>query len=147
MASVQARGRGRGKRKLVNDINVVPYIDVMMVLLVIFMVTAPFVPTGTIELPRVGQTSATPEKFIEIEIHPGGRLVIETRKFERQQTLEISRDALAETIKALAAGNNDIPVVLSGDKTVAYEAVLDVMDELQRLGRKRVGLMVKTRSP
>ncbi|MGE3603480.1 MAG: biopolymer transporter ExbD [Lautropia sp.] len=147
MASVQARGRSRGKRKLVNDINVVPYIDVMMVLLVIFMVTAPFVPTGTIELPRVGQTSATPERFIEIEIHADGKLIVETRKFEQQRTLEIAREALAETVTTLAGGNNDIPVVLSGDKAVAYEAILDVMDELQRLGRKRVGLMVKTRAP
>ena len=147
MASVQARGRGRGKRKLVNDINVVPYIDVMMVLLVIFMVTAPFVPTGTIDLPRVGQTSATPEKFIEIQIQADGKLVVATRKFEDPQTLEIGREQLADTIKLLAGGNNDIPVVLSGDKAVVYEAILDVMDELQRLGRKRVGLMVKTRSP
>ncbi len=147
MASVQPRGRTRGKHKLVNDINVVPYIDVMMVLLVIFMVTAPFVPTGTIDLPRVGQTSATPERFIEVEIHADGKLIVETRKFEQQQTLEIGREALAETITMLAAGNSDIPVVLSGDKAVAYEAILDVMDELQRLGRKRVGLMVKTRAP
>jgi biopolymer transport protein TolR len=136
--------RGRGKRRLVNEINVVPYIDVMLVLLVIFMVTAPFVPTGTVELPRVGQTPNNPEAFIEVSVHADGKLVVESRRLPTETRREIARTELADTILEIAAGNNDIPVVISGDKAVVYDAVLSVMDELKRMGRQRVGLMVRT---
>ncbi|MET0508718.1 MAG: ExbD/TolR family protein [Burkholderiaceae bacterium] len=136
--------RGRGKRRLVNEINVVPYIDVMLVLLVIFMVTAPFVPTGTVELPRVGQTPNNPEAFIEVSVYADGKLVVESRRLPTETRREIPRAALADTIREIAAGNNDIPVVISGDKAVVYDAVLSVMDELKRIGRQRVGLMVRT---
>jgi biopolymer transport protein TolR len=136
--------RGRGKRRLVNEINVVPYIDVMLVLLVIFMVTAPFVPTGTVELPRVGQTPNNPEAFIEVSVYADGKLVVESRRLPTETRREISRAALADTIREIAAGNNDLPVVISGDKAVVYDAVLSVMDELKRIGRQRVGLMVRT---
>lgn len=134
----------RGRRRLVAEINVVPYIDVMLVLLVIFMVTAPFVPTGTIDLPRVGQTPSNPEAFIEVSVHADGRLEVESRRMPTEFSREIPRSALAATIQEVAAGNNDLPVVISGDKSVDYDAVLSVMDELRQIGRQRVGLMVKT---
>lgn len=134
----------RGRRRLVAEINVVPYIDVMLVLLVIFMVTAPFVPTGTIDLPRVGQTSGNPEAFIEVSVHADGRLEVESRRMPGEFSREIPRTALAATIQEVAGGNSDLPVVISGDKNVEYDAVLSVMDELRQMGRQRVGLMVKT---
>ena len=129
---------------MVAEINVVPYIDVMLVLLVIFMVTAPFVPTGTIDLPRVGQTPGNPEAFIEVSVHPDGRLEVEARRMPGEFSREIPRAALAATIQEVAGGNSDLPVVISGDKSVEYDAVLSVMDELRQMGRQRVGLMVKT---
>ena len=129
---------------MVAEINVVPYIDVMLVLLVIFMVTAPFVPTGTIDLPRVGQTSGNPEAFIEVSVHADGRLEVEARRMPGEFSREIPRAALAATIQEVAGGNSDLPVVISGDKNVEYDAVLSVMDELRQMGRQRVGLMVKT---
>ena len=125
-------------------INITPLVDVLLVLLVIFMVTAPFVPTGTIDLPRVGQTPGNPEAFIEVSVHADGRLEVESRRMPTAFSREIPRSALAATIQEAAGGNSDLPVVISGDKSVEYDAVLSVMDELRQIGRQRVGLMVKT---
>ncbi|MDO4230573.1 MAG: ExbD/TolR family protein [Lautropia sp.] len=142
--------RHRQRKRLVADINVVPYIDVMLVLLVIFMVTAPFVPTSTIELPTVDATPRQPEPYIEVQVGANGQLILQTRNQPRPQEIPITRAQLpAELGKLVAslntAGRPSQPVVISGDKQARYEAILDVMDEIKKQGIARVGLMVKPR--
>jgi biopolymer transport protein TolR len=131
--------------RLMNQINVVPYIDVMLVLLVIFMVTAPLMNPGVIDLPSIGKSSAPPAAPMEISIRVGGALSLTDRDIsgaERPVTLE----ELVRLIKSKQAKKPDQPVVISADKDVKYEAVIDIMDILQKNQVKRVGLLAKPRS-
>lgn len=149
MHTASPRRQRRGKR-LVADINVVPYIDVMLVLLVIFMVTAPFVPTSTIELPTVDATPRQPEPYIEVQVAANGQLTLQTRNQPAPQEIPVSREQLPAELSRLtgalaAEGKPAQPVVISGDKQVRYEMILEVMGEIKQLGIARVGLMVKPR--
>jgi biopolymer transport protein TolR len=143
MPSVSERGRGGGRgRRLVNEINVVPYIDVMLVLLVIFMVTAPLLPPGVIDLPSAGRSNLRPDAYIEIQVRGGGELRLRSINNTDSQERRVARSELSSAMQQLR-GEADLPVVISGDKTVRYEAIVDVMDELYRLKVTRVALMVK----
>jgi len=126
---------------MVSDINVVPYIDVMLVLLVIFMVTAPLVPPGQIDLPRAGKSNVRPDAYVEVQVAAGGNLTLRTVNAGDTQTRTVTRRELADTLKALR-GANDLPVMISADKAVRYEAVMDVMNELQKQNVSKVGLAV-----
>jgi len=133
------------QRKLLNQINIVPYVDVMLVLLVIFMVTAPLVNPGLIELPSVGKSSPplqnpTP---IEVVVKRDTSLMLREREPGAKEERQVTMPELIEIVKARQAAKPDQPVVIAADKDVRYEAVLKVMDELQKLNVKRVGLMVK----
>jgi biopolymer transport protein TolR len=130
------------QRRLKSEINVVPYIDVMLVLLVIFMVTAPMMTTGTVELPTIGKAQQTPVAPIEIRIKADQSLSIHDQSRKSTERL-VSRTEMVSFVKAAQAKNPDQPVVIAGDKAVRYEAVLGVMDELQRAQVKRVGLLVQ----
>jgi biopolymer transport protein TolR len=136
----------RTKHRLMNQINVVPYIDVMLVLLVIFMVTAPLVNPGQIELPQVGKTTSPPVQPMEVSIHSDRSLWLRDRARGGQEKA-VSRNELLQEIKAKQARNADQAVVISADKDVKYEAVLDVMDMLQDNQVKKVGLLAKPRTP
>lgn len=137
----------RHTRKLMNEINVVPYIDVMLVLLVIFMVTAPLINPGQIELPQVGKTSNPPVQPMEVSIRTDGTLSLRDRSKGSPPDRALSRSELLKEIKAKQARNADQPVVISADKDVRYEAVLDVMDMLQQNQVRKVGLLAKPRTP
>jgi biopolymer transport protein TolR len=128
-----------------NQINVVPYIDVMLVLLVIFMVTAPLMNPGTIDLPSIGKTSAPPAAPIEISVSASGRLAITDRDVSGAER-PVSRDELVKILRQKQAKKPDQPVVISADKDVKYEAVIQVMDLLQQNQVKKVGLLAKPRS-
>ena len=141
MPSLASRG-GRRSRRMVSEINVVPYIDVMLVLLVIFMVTAPLVAPGVIDLPRAGKSNTKPDAYVEVQVKADGELRVRTVNAGDAQERRIARRELAGALKELR-GNADWPVVIAGDKQVRYEAVIDVMDELQKQNVARVGLMVK----
>jgi biopolymer transport protein TolR len=130
------------QRKLVNQINVVPYIDVMLVLLVIFMVTAPLVTPGVVELPKVGKSTQTPESPIEIYVKADGSMLVRERVRGQTEERRVSAPELTSYVKQKLTGSAT-PVVIGGDKDVRYEAVLKVMDELQRANVQRVGLLVK----
>ena len=132
-------------RRLMNEINVVPYIDVMLVLLIIFMVTAPLVTPGVVELPSVGKSSVAPATPLEVIIREDASIVVRDRdtKGAVLEERRISKGELAAIVKAKQTKNADQPVVISADKSVKYEAVLEVMDELQKQAVKRVGLSVK----
>jgi len=130
---------GRGRRSM-NEINMVPFIDVMLVLLIIFMVTAPLITTGVVDLPSVGKSAQRPQSVVEVIVGSDEKLRLKVDKADEQSVL---MPQLAARVKAAQAGNAEVPVVISADKTVKYEAVVKVMDTLQRAGIKRVGLSVK----
>ena len=137
--------RLHSSRRLMNEINVVPYIDVMLVLLVIFMVTAPLITPGVVDLPSVGKSSIAPATPLEVIIREDASIIVRDRdaKGAVQEERRIAKGELAAIVKAKQAKNADQPVVISADKRVKYEAVLEVMDELQKQSVKRVGLSVK----
>jgi biopolymer transport protein TolR len=132
------------QRKLMNQINVVPYIDVMLVLLVIFMVTAPMLNPALVELPSVGKSAAhVPVAPLEVIVKADASLVLRDRQQGKTVDRDIDMHALVGAVKSKQAAAPDQAVVISADKAVRYEAVLKVMDELQRQNVQRVGLMVK----
>ncbi|MGD2138795.1 MAG: protein TolR [Burkholderiales bacterium] len=130
----------RRHRRLMNQINVVPYIDVMLVLLVIFMVTAPLLNPGVVELPSVGKTSRPPIQPMEVTIRANGTLSYIDRD-RSGASRAVSTDELIKVIEAKQKKSPEQPVLISADKSVRYEKVMEVMDLLQRLQVQRVGLM------
>ena len=130
------------QRRLMNDINVVPYIDVMLVLLVIFMVTAPMIQTGSVDLPSVGKASQPPVAPLEVIVKADASLALRDRASGGAE-LTVTRAELADRIKAAQAKNPQQAVLIAGDKQVKYEAVLAVMDELQRQQVAKIGLLVQ----
>jgi biopolymer transport protein TolR len=139
MPAMISRGRGR---RTINEINMVPFIDVMLVLLIIFMVTAPLISPSMIDLPSVGKAAKQPDAVIQIVIKKDDSLEIKSGKAQ-----EISAQAaignVANQVKKMQAGNANTAVVISADKSVKYETVVGVMDKLQRAGIARVGLSVQ----
>ena len=135
----------RRPRRFINQINVVPYIDVMLVLLIIFMVTAPLINPGQIELPSVGQSLKPPVAPLEVEIRKDNSLHL--RDLEKSNTAhKVSQDELVDAVKAQQERNPEQAVVISADKSVRYEEVLKVMDVLQSNQVKKVGLLAKPRA-
>ena len=130
------------QRRLKNEINVVPYIDVMLVLLVIFMVTTPMMMTGSIDLPTVGKAQQTPTAPIEIMIKADRKLAVR-EEGRKNAERPLAREELVRYVKAAQEKDPNRAVVIAGDKNVKYEAVLDVMDQLQRAQVARVGLLVQ----
>ena len=137
MPGVVARG---GRRRTINEINMVPFIDVMLVLLIIFMVTAPLITTGVIDLPTVGKSKQRPDHVVEIVVASDDNLKI---RIDGKDVASTDLRSLAARIKQAQAGDANTPVVISADKAVKYESVVKVMDTLQRAGVQRVGLAVK----
>jgi len=138
-------------RRLMNQINVVPYVDVMLVLLVIFMVTAPLVTTGVIDLPSVGKSAQPPVAPLEVIIRADTSLLLRERVGGpkgggKTQDRRVTTAELVGALRERQAKNPDQPVVIAADKDVRYEAVLKVMDELQKANIRRVGLLVKAAS-
>jgi biopolymer transport protein TolR len=139
MPAIAARSGSRGRRTI-NEINMVPFIDVMLVLLIIFMVSAPLITTGLVDLPTVGKSRQQPKSVIEVVVAADESLRVRVDGGDAQS---VPLKALATTVREKQAGNDQTPVVISADKAVKYEAVVKVMDQLQRNGVLRVGLAVK----
>ena len=123
------------KRRLLNNINVVPYIDVMLVLLVIFMVTAPMTNPGVVELPRVGQDLKQQNTPITVSVKKDGSLEMEGKK--------IKADALLIELNQALEKNPELSVVIAADKKTQYENVITVMDLLKQNQIHKVGLLLK----
>ena len=141
MPSVAGRGRGR---RTISEINMVPFIDVMLVLLIIFMVTAPLITPSRIDLPSVGKANKQPDQIIQIIVGKNESLEIKIK----DQTSSITIKDLAPAVKraqgpANSATTANSAVVISADRNVKYESVVKVMDTLQRAGIQRVGLSVQ----
>ena len=139
MASLVTRGRGR---RTINEINMVPFIDVMLVLLIVFMVTAPLITPSVIDLPSVGKAAKQPDQVIQVILGKDETLAL---KWQDKTVAVGLKDLAAEVTKA-QTGFSDSAVVISADKNIKYESVVKVMDTLQRAGVKRVGLSVQLSS-
>ena len=143
--AMTSTGRRIRKRKLKAEINVVPYIDVMLVLLVIFMVTAPLITPSVIDLPTVGKASAPRVVPLEVYVRADQGLVVRTRDGNGRiiDEAQVSRADLAKVLKSARGANEDLSVLVGGDKNARYETVLQVMDELRKQGIQKVGLQVR----
>ncbi len=128
-----------------SQINVVPYIDVMLVLLVIFMITAPLMNPGQIDLPSIGKSLAPPVAPLEVVIKKDNSLAVRDRSGQGVE-LPVSRDELVAYLRERQARQPSQPVVISADKNVRYERVVEVMDVLQRQQVKKVGLLVQSKA-
>lgn len=136
MPGVVHRGRGR---RAVNEINMVPFIDVMLVLLIIFMVTAPMITPSLIDLPSVGKANQQPDKVLQVVIQKDERLEL----VADGKTSPLMLGGIAEAVKNAQGTEANTAVVISADRNVKYENVVKVMDTLQRAGIQRVGLSVQ----
>jgi biopolymer transport protein TolR len=136
MPSVVSRGRGR---RTISEINMVPFIDVMLVLLIIFMVTAPLITPSMINLPSVGKGDKQPDQILQIVIGKDEALELKSGK----QSRKLTQQEVAAAVKQAQAGQTSSAVVISADRSVKYETVVKVMDTLQRAGIQRVGLSVQ----
>ncbi|WP_144158260.1 protein TolR [Paraburkholderia sp. BCC1885] len=138
--------RGSRSRRAMADINVVPYIDVMLVLLVIFMVTAPLVAPSIVNLPTVG--GAAPQQQtppVVVNIRADGNMNVKYKDDNgAMQQENMTRQDLDSFVTDREQSHPDQPVVIAADKTVKYEAVMNVMSDLKARGVKRVGLLVKS---
>jgi biopolymer transport protein TolR len=136
MPSVAGRGRGR---RTINEINMVPFIDVMLVLLIIFMVTAPLITPSMIDLPSIGKAAKQPDEIVQIVITKNETIELKLK----DKTTSVSLTDVAAMVKQNLGAGGNTAVVISADKTVKYETVVKVMDTLQRAGIARVGLSVQ----
>ena len=138
------RSNSRSNNRLMNEINVVPYIDVMLVLLVIFMVTAPLMNPGQIDLPQIGKALAPPVAPLEVIIKKDASLAL--RDLSRgDKESRVSRQELIDILKARQGAQAEQAVVISADKNVRYEEVINVMDVLQQQHIQKVGLLTQAR--
>ena len=144
MPAISARS-GKGRRTM-NEINMVPFIDVMLVLLIIFMVTAPLISPSVIDIPSVGKAANAPNQVITVEIDKEARITLKQRTGGDKgvaQTLKATVDTVAKQALQLQGEDANAPVIISADKSIQYETVVKVMDKLQRAGVQRVGLAVQ----
>jgi biopolymer transport protein TolR len=143
----QLMTRGRGRRRAMNEINMVPFIDVMLVLLIIFMVTAPLITTGVVELPSVGASAQRPQTVVEVVVGGDERLRLrvlgQPGARAEPDPVPVTLPRLVAQVRELQGGDASVPVVISADRSVRYEQVVRVMDTLQRAGVQRVGLSVR----
>jgi biopolymer transport protein TolR len=124
------------QRRLKNEINVVPYIDVMLVLLVIFMVATPMMTTGSVDLPASGTAPQKPDKYVKVQIKDDGSLSLFSIKGDETKLRGI-KDLKAELAKA---ADQSTPILIAGAKETQYKNVIEVLDEAKRAGFQRVGL-------
>ncbi|MGY4828134.1 protein TolR [Sphaerotilaceae bacterium SBD11-9] len=141
MPAVTPLRGGGSRRRTINEINMVPFIDVMLVLLIIFMVSAPLITTGVVDLPSIGRSKQQPKKVIEVVVAKDEALRL---RVDNKDVSTMTLKNLADRVSAAQGGDADTPVVISADKSVKYEAVVRVMDLLQKAGVQRVGLSVKS---
>ena len=136
MPSPSSRSRGR---RTISEINMVPFIDVMLVLLIIFMVTAPMITPSMVVLPSVGKAAKQPDQVVQVVIQKDERLELVSNGKTDSTTL----GSVAGSVKRLVGDGTNTAVVISADRSVKYETVVKVMDSLQRAGIARVGLSVQ----
>jgi len=140
MPATVSRGRGR---RTINEINMVPFIDVMLVLLIIFMVTAPLITPSVVDLPTIGRANKAPDKKIDITVGRDESLEL---KVADAKSVRLPLAGVIAAVKQAQDGKpaGSVAVVISADRNVKYESVVNLMNELQKAQVDRVGLAVKT---
>ena len=133
-----ARRTGK-RRRLMADINVVPYVDVMLVLVVILMVAAPFVNPGLVDLPTIAKAGQQKEAPVRVVVRSDGRVSL----YDGAKETPVQKGALAASVQQQQKGNPATPVVIEADSKVEYKSVIGVMSELQKAGIEKVGLSLK----
>jgi biopolymer transport protein TolR len=131
-----------GRRRPVNQINVVPYIDVMLVLLVIFMVSAPLVAPGEIQLPSVGSKLTQAQDPIYVNLNKDKSITVVDKSTPSARSQNASFDNVADQVQSMLGGM-ERPVVIQADKGEQYDDVIRILDRLQLAGVKRVGLLAR----
>ena len=135
----------RRPRRAIAEINVVPYIDVMLVLLIIFMVAAPLINPGQIDLPQSSQRLDPAVAPLEVRVRANGDLLVVDRSRSGDE-LRVNRAQLLDIVRRAQVAHADQAVVIAGDRSVRYEEVLKVLDLLQQNKVKRVGLLARPAS-
>jgi len=136
--------RSGRRRKFKSEINVVPYIDVMLVLLIIFMAVPQTESPSVINLPKAEKSALPPDTYIELAIKPAGVLSIGVGGKQRQGAEDVAdRTALLQRLRALHEEHPDYPVLISGDRDSKYDDVIQLISEAKRMGINRVGLATK----
>ncbi|MFT3816972.1 MAG: biopolymer transporter ExbD [Rubrivivax sp.] len=139
MPALASRGGSR-RRRAMNEINMVPFIDVMLVLLIIFMVTAPLITTGMVDVPTVGKSRQRPPSVVEVLVGADEKLRL---RLDQGEPEGVTLARLPARVRQLQAGNAEVPVIISADRNIKYDAVMKVMAVLQKERIARVGLTVK----
>jgi biopolymer transport protein TolR len=129
-------------RRAMAEINVVPYIDVMLVLLIIFMVAAPLINPGQIDLPRAASKLDPAVAPLEVRVRANGDLLVVDRNRGGAEK-RVDRAGLVVAVRDAMGSNDHQAVVIAGDRAVRYEEVLKVLDLLQQNQVKRVGLLAR----
>ncbi|WP_166417344.1 protein TolR [Cochlodiniinecator piscidefendens] len=140
--SGRRRRSGRGKNHAMSEINVTPFVDVMLVLLIIFMVAAPLLTVGVpVELPETaaGALAAEQEEPLTVTLTADGRTLI--------QTTDVEREDLINRLRAVATERDSTKVFLRADGAIPYEAVVQVMGALNNAGFNDIGLVTETGGP
>ncbi|MCB2026340.1 MAG: biopolymer transporter ExbD, partial [Ottowia sp.] len=132
MPAVASRGRGR---RTINEINMVPFIDVMLVLLIIFMVTATVITPGVINIPSAGKSTRAPDKRVDVLVDGKGDISLAGEL----QTGSVTETEAVDKIKQLLKDNPDMPVMLAADSDLQYKQVMGIMRKLREAGVLRVG--------
>ena len=132
------RNFGSGRRRMMSKMKVVPYIDVMLVLVVILMVAAPFVNPSVVNLPSVAKASKSPDVAIQVVVYADGKLAVKEGK-------NLQPTDLPQLVATVQGSKNGLqtPVVIAADRSVQYERVVDVMKQLQRANVERIGLSLQ----
>jgi biopolymer transport protein TolR len=127
------------------EINVVPYIDVMLVLLIIFMVAAPLINPGQIDLPQAAARLDPAVAPMEVRVRANGDLAVVDRN-KSPEEVRVTRSQLVDFVRGAQSAHPDQAVVIAGDRSVRYEEVINVLDLLQKSQVKRVGLLARPAS-
>ncbi|WP_312510725.1 biopolymer transporter ExbD [Massilia sp.] len=136
--------RGGRRRKFKSEINVVPYIDVMLVLLIIFMAVPANEAPSVVNLPRAEKSALPPDSYIQISVQPENRLSIGVHGKNRTGMDDVAdRSALLQRLQALHDENPEYPVLIAGDRDSKYEDVILLISEAKKMGINRVGLATK----
>ncbi|OEZ57584.1 ExbD/TolR family protein [Duganella sp. HH105] len=143
-SSFSSSMRGGRGRKFKSEINVVPYIDVMLVLLIIFMVMPSANDPSVVDLPSAEKSTKPPSDYVQVVIKPNGALSIGVKgKGEEAPETAPNRDALVKKLRAIHGDHPDYPVLIAGDKESKYDDVIQLISEAKKMGINRVGLSTK----
>jgi biopolymer transport protein TolR len=143
MAFSSSMRGGRG-RKFKSDINVVPYIDVMLVLLIIFMVVPPANSPSVINLPSAEKSALPPDDYIQIVLKPNASLSIGVNGKASTVPEDMpDRSALLRRLRAMHEEHPEYPVMIAGDRESKYDDVIQLISEAKKMGINRVGLATK----